>query len=75
MPTPLSGIHVRVSNESGRAMEWDAVSKASEIRSLAKTLQDKAAATSLHEYRDKFLGAALGLIAAAEALESAVSSN
>lgn len=52
-------------------MEWDAVSKASEIRALARTLQEQAETTTLLEYRNKFLGAALGLIAAAEALETA----
>ena len=52
-------------------MERDDASKASEIRSPARALQ---VLISLPEYRNKFLGAALGLIAAG-ALKMATASD
>ncbi|HEY1615147.1 MAG TPA: hypothetical protein VGF97_15790 [Rhizomicrobium sp.] len=50
-------------------MERSCWSKADEIRLLARTLEEQARETVLHDYRTKFLQAARRLMSAADALE------
>jgi hypothetical protein len=52
------------------SMERSCWSKADQIRSLAKTLEEQAHETKLPDYRTKLLQAARRLVSAAEALDA-----